>query len=105
MTIRQTIKNLLNQEDLNFLLTNRLPRRRLTLLMSRFSRIEQPWLRDLSIAVWRTFADVDLSDARKTSFTSLHDCFIRELREVAPNAEEIIEVIQSGGIAAQPPSS
>ena len=30
--------------------------------------------------VWRLFADLDLSDAKKTRFASLHDCFIRELK-------------------------
>jgi hypothetical protein len=38
-------------------------------------------VRDLSIAVWRLFTDLDLSDAKKSEFRSLHDCFTRELRE------------------------
>ena len=79
-SLRRALDRMLQHSTLNFALTNRLPRRRLTLLMSRFSRIEQPWVRRLSIAVWRSFADVDLSDARRTEFQSLHDCFIRELR-------------------------
>ena len=37
-------------------------------------------MRDLSIACWRMFSDLDLSEARKTEFKSLHDCFTRELR-------------------------
>jgi len=81
MTIRQTIKNLLNQEDLNFLLTNRLPRKWLTEFMGRFSKIEQPWVRDASIAIWKYFSDLDLSEAKKTRFTSMHDCFTRELKD------------------------
>ena len=64
---------------LNFQLTNRIPRRALTRFMGWFSKVEQPWVRDASIAVWRAFCDVDLSDARKQRFSSLHDCFIREL--------------------------
>jgi phosphatidylserine decarboxylase len=68
------------QEDLNFLLTNRLPRRLATRFMGWFSRIEQPWVRDLSIATWRLFCDVDLSDARETRFPSLHAAFVRALR-------------------------
>ena len=40
-------------------------------------------MRDLSIAIWRKFSDLDLSEARKTSFTSLRDCFIRELKDGA----------------------
>ena len=53
---------LLLQEDLNFLLTNRIPRLAATRFMRRFSKIEQPWVRDASIAVWRACCDVDLSD-------------------------------------------
>jgi phosphatidylserine decarboxylase len=33
----------------------------------------------LSIRVWRLFTDLDLSDARRQQFASLHDCFTREL--------------------------
>jgi phosphatidylserine decarboxylase len=80
MTLRTTISALVEQEQLNFLLTNRVPRRLLTRFMGWFSRIEQPLVRDLSIAVWRLFCDVDLSDAKKQEFASLHDCFVRELR-------------------------
>ena len=80
MTVRGLISALTQQEDLNFLLTNRIPRAALTRFMGWFSKIEQPLIRDLSIACWRLFSDLDLSEARKTSFKSLHDCFTRELR-------------------------
>jgi phosphatidylserine decarboxylase len=80
MTIRSLISVLSQQEDLNFLLTNRIPRAALTRFMGWFSKIEQPMIRDFSIACWRLFSDLDLSEARKTSFKSLHDCFTRELR-------------------------
>jgi phosphatidylserine decarboxylase len=80
MTIRGVISVLTQQEDLNFLLTNRIPRAALTRFMGWFSKIEQPVIRDLSIACWRLFSDLDLTEARKTSFKSLHDCFTRELR-------------------------
>src|ERR1700741_2557027 len=83
MTMRSAILNALQQEDLNFLLTNRIPRRLATQFMGWFSRIEQPLVRDLSIAVWRLFSDLDLGEAKKTQFSSLHDCFIRELKEGA----------------------
>jgi phosphatidylserine decarboxylase len=71
---------LLQQEDLNFLLTNRVPRIALTRFIGWFSQIEIPWVRDVSIAIWRAFSDLDLSEARKTHFKSMHDCFIRELK-------------------------
>jgi phosphatidylserine decarboxylase len=80
MTMKGLISILTQQEDLNFLLTNRIPRAALTRFMGWFSKIENPLVRDASIACWRLFSDLDLSEARKTSFTSLHDCFTRELR-------------------------
>ena len=83
MTLRTAIGAIVEQEQLNFLLTNRVPRRLLTRFMGWFSRIEQPLVRNLSIAVWRLFCDVDLSDAKKQEFASLHDCFVRELKDGA----------------------
>jgi phosphatidylserine decarboxylase len=80
MTIKGLIALLSQQEDLNFLLTNRVPRAALTRFVGWFSKIEQPVIRDLSIACWRLFSDLDLTEARKTSFKSLHDCFTRELK-------------------------
>ena len=78
--MRGLIARLTQQEDLNFLLTNRIPRAALTRFMGWFSKIENPIVRDLSIACWRLFSELDLSEAKKTEFTSLHDCFTRELR-------------------------
>jgi len=83
MKLRTLVSRITEQEDLNFLLTNRIPRIAATRFMGWFSRIEQPLVREASIAVWRLFAQLDLSDARKSRFTSLHDCFTRELREGA----------------------
>lgn len=72
--------HLLLQEDLNFLLTNRIPRLALTRLVGWYSRIRSPWLTRLSVAVWRQFTDLDLSEAQQQRFESLRDCFIRALR-------------------------
>lgn len=83
MTVRKLLARLVLQEDLNFLLTNRVPRQLLTRLMGWFSQIEQPQVRDFSIALWKLFADLDLSDARQAHFRSLHECFTRQLREGA----------------------
>ena len=83
MTMRSRLAGLFLQEDLNFLLTNRIPRLALTRFMGWFSKIEQPLIRDLSIALWKSIADLDLAEAKKTRFSSLHDCFIRELKEGA----------------------
>ena len=80
MKARPLLQRLLQQEELNFLLTNRIPRIALTRAMGWFSRIRSPWLARLSIAVWRQFTELDLSEAKASHFGSLHDCFIRELQ-------------------------
>ena len=80
MKIRQLFEQCLLQEDLNFLLTNRIPRRSATLFMGRFSKIRHPLIKYLSIRLWQFFSGADLSDAKKTDFNCLHDAFIRELR-------------------------
>jgi phosphatidylserine decarboxylase len=83
MTARSLIDRLVQQEDVNFLLTNRIPRRGLTRLMGWVSRIENPLVCRIGIFLWRLFTDLDLSEARKTHFTSLHDCFTRQLKDGA----------------------
>jgi len=83
MTIRAQMLRVLAQEDINFLLTNRIPRRLLTQFIGWFSRIEQPLVRDLSIGVWRLFSDLDLREAKDAQFRSMHDCFTRELKQGA----------------------
>lgn len=80
MTLRSTLLGIARHEDLNFLLTNRIPRRFATRLVGWLAQIRQPLVRDVSMWAWRLFSDLDLSDARKTRFDSLHDCFIRELK-------------------------
>lgn len=71
------------REDLSFLLTNRIPRRWLTLFMGWLSPIEQPLVRGTALKLWKTFSDLDLSDARKQEFSSVQDCFTRELKDGA----------------------
>ncbi len=81
--MRTLLARLAGNDGLNYLLTNRIPRRSLTNLVGWLAKIEQPLVRDLSIAIWRQFSDLDLSEARKATFRSLHDCFIRELKDGA----------------------
>jgi len=95
MTMRSRILRLLEQEDLNFLLTNRIPRRLLTQFMGWFSQIEQPLVRDISIGLWRFFSDLDLREARSTKFRSMHDCFIRQLKDGARPVERSAEILVS----------
>lgn len=83
MTLRNAIARIIENEDINFLLTNRIPRQALTRFMGWFSKIEHPWVRDISIAMWRFFSDLDLSEAKHNKFRSLHECFTRELKEGA----------------------
>jgi phosphatidylserine decarboxylase len=85
----------LQQEDLNFLLTNRVPRIALTRLMGRFSKIRNPWLARASIGAWQLFTELDLSEARKTRFDSLHDCFVRELKPGARPIDPRPEMLAS----------
>jgi phosphatidylserine decarboxylase len=82
-TLRSTIAAIACHEDVNFLLTNRIPRRLATHLFGWFSQLEHPLVRNLSIGIWRLLADLDLTDAREQRFRSLHDCFIRRLKDGA----------------------
>jgi phosphatidylserine decarboxylase len=83
MTAKSLIARLVQQEDLNFLLTNRIPRSLLTRLVGRLSRVEQAWVCKVCIALWRLFSDLDLSEAKYTEFKSVHECFTRELKQGA----------------------
>jgi phosphatidylserine decarboxylase len=83
MTARSLIDRIVQHEDINFFLTNRIPRRRLTQLMGWLSRIEQPWLCAAGISLWRLFGDLDLGEAEEKHFKSLHACFTRRLKDGA----------------------
>ncbi len=83
MNPRRWRDRLLQQEDLNFLLTNRIPRNTVTRFMGWFSQIRNPWVCRLSIAVWRLFTELDLSEAKQQRFASLHECFTRALKDGA----------------------
>ncbi|MDO9094805.1 MAG: archaetidylserine decarboxylase [Rubrivivax sp.] len=95
MKLARLRDRLLLQEDLNFLLTNRVPRHALTRFMGWFSKIRHPLVFRASLAVWRAFTDLDLSDARKTRFDSLHDCFTRELKPGARTVDMAPDVLAS----------
>ena len=80
MKIRNLFQKWMLQEDLNFLLTNRIPRITLTRFMGWWSQLRHPWIVKGSIAVWRWFTDLDLSESKQQTFASLHECFTRELK-------------------------
>ena len=68
-------------ERLNFLLTNRIPRQLATRVVGRISKIRNPLVSRPAIAVWRLFGgDFELHEARRRKFASMHDLFTRELR-------------------------
>ena len=68
-------------ERLNFLLTNRIPRRLATRAVGWLSRQRHPLIRVPCMALWQLFADdLRLFEARKSTFESMQDCFTRELK-------------------------
>ncbi len=83
MTLRATLAQIARHEDLNFLLTNRIPRRLATRFVGWLSRVEQPLVRNAAMFLWRLFSDLDLTEARTKQFRSLHECFVRELKDGA----------------------
>lgn len=95
MTVRTAISRITQQERLNFLLTNRLPRRWVTLVMGWLSRLEQPWLCRICIAIWGLFTELDLSDARQSRFRSLQEFFTRQLKEGARRIDPDPDIVVS----------
>jgi phosphatidylserine decarboxylase len=95
MNLIRPLRDIAQNEDLNFLLTNRVPRIALTHFVGWWSRLRHPWVRDLSMAVWKLFSDLDLSEAREQRFASLHDCFIRELKPGLRPVDPRPEVLSS----------
>jgi phosphatidylserine decarboxylase len=95
MTLRERLMGLLLREDVNFALTNRLPRRAVTRLMGDLSKIENPLVSAPSIALWRFFADPDLENAAETRFRSLHHAFTRGLKPGARPCDPDPQVLAS----------
>lgn len=83
------------REDLNFLITNRVPRRLLTRLAGRLSRIESPALTSAVIPLWEALSgDLQLEEAEQMRFNSLHACFTRRLkpgaRPIDPDSRALV---------------
>ncbi|WP_454885102.1 archaetidylserine decarboxylase [Sphingomonas oryzagri] len=95
MTGRSLLARIGAQEDLNFLLTNRIPRRLATRFIGWLSPIEQPLVRGVSLKLWRTFCNVDLSDAQDGHFRSLHHAFTRALKPGSRPADPDPELLAS----------
>ncbi len=93
--MRSLLARFADNDGLNYLVTNKIPRRSLTRFVGWLAKVEQPLVRDLSIAIWRKFSDLDLSEAKKGQFRSLHDCFIRELKDGARPIDPRPDVLTS----------
>lgn len=94
--MESALRHLSQHEQINFLLTNRIPRQALTHLAGWFSRIESPRLTRLAITVWRWFADdLDLNEAEAQSFSSLQACFIRRLKPGARTVDVRAGIVAS----------
>ena len=83
------------QEDINFLVTNRIPRRYATLLAGRLSRFRTRRFTRFSVTVWNLFDDLHLEEATTRDFASIRDCFIRELREGMRTIDPNLNVVTS----------
>ncbi|MGH8516593.1 MAG: archaetidylserine decarboxylase [Panacagrimonas sp.] len=96
MTISTALRELSQHQQINFLLTNRIPRRALTQFIGWYSRIESPLLTRMSIAAWKAFAgDLDLTESEKQEFVSLRDCFTRRLKPGARPVDERAHIVAS----------
>lgn len=83
-------------ENVNFLVTNRLPRRYATRLLGWFSRIESRRLTAVTLRAWRLFADdLRLEESATREFRSLHECFTRALKPGARPIDPRPDVIVS----------
>jgi phosphatidylserine decarboxylase len=81
--------------SLNFALTNRVPRIALSRAMGWYSGLRSPLLTRLSIAAWRLFTDLDLSDAAPGRYDSVRSVFTRRLRPGARLVEADPQVFVS----------
>tara|TARA_R110002049_G_scaffold161450_8_gene327018 strand:- start:4091 stop:4984 length:894 start_codon:yes stop_codon:yes gene_type:complete len=90
------IHTLSQNAQLNFLLTNRIPRRLATQFMGWLSGIENPRLTRTLIRIWKTFADdLDLSEAPPREYASLQECFTRPLLPGARTVDQREDIVVS----------
>lgn len=84
------------REDLNFLLTNRIPRRLATRAVAWLSGIENRAFTHCAIAVWSYFAgNLHLEEAETQRFRSVRECFTRRLRAGARPVDAAPDVLVS----------
>jgi len=68
------------QESANFILTNRVPRLFSSWLMGKISKIKTPCFARPALWLWRQCAELNLHEAQRQQFNSIHDCFTRALK-------------------------
>ncbi len=103
MTHGDWLARLTAHERINFLLTNRIPRRYATLFMGWFSKIQNPLVRAASFAAWRRFGgDLRLHEAERTQFRSVHECFTRRLkagaRPINPDPDVLVSPCEASSV-------
>jgi phosphatidylserine decarboxylase len=83
------------REDINFLVTNRIPRRYATLLMGRLAQIRSRQFTKVAVAAWSLFDDLRLDEAKTRDFISIQDCFTRELCDGARHIDQDPHIVIS----------
>lgn len=83
-------------DTLNFVLTNRIPRRLATTLAGRVAKIESRLLTSVGIKVWEAFGgSLQLNDAATRDFPSLESVFTRRLKAGARPTDFAPDVLAS----------
>ncbi len=83
-------------ETLNFLLTNRIPRRLATSLAGRVAKIESRLFTSVGIKVWEAFSgSLALEESSTQSFSSLEAVFTRRLKSGARSIDGAPDVLAS----------
>lgn len=88
MSVRRTrftsgalLQRIGGHDALNYLITNRIPRRFATSLAGRIAQIENRWFTRAGIVVWEAFGgSLALEEAASTEFASLEQVFTRRLK-------------------------
>ena len=95
--MKALVRATVGRDGVNYLVTNYIPRRLATRAMGWFSRVEQPVVAGLSLAIWRAAAGdaLRLDEAARTDFRSIHDCFTRTLKPGARPIDRRAGVIVS----------
>ena len=95
MTFRAVKVKLMLQDELNFILSNRIPRRLATQWVGWFSRIENPLICKGSLWVWGLFTKLDFTEAAQPRYRSMHDCFTRRLQPGARPSDPDPQILVS----------